>query len=142
MTQLTAARLASCDVDSELLIIFICDKWDHTCPSRRNSLQHDANNILAFEMQGKEKGKGKWKDKGKERKKGPYWICDSDHFKKECPNRNTKNEKGSNSGNVKLLGNSTNTVEKNNDYAITVEKTLDDKRSMYMSKCKKIPNKS
>ena len=59
MTQLTATRLASCDVDPELLITFICDKWDRTCLSRRNSLQYDADNTLVFEMQKKEKEKGK-----------------------------------------------------------------------------------
>jgi len=81
-------------------------------------------------MQGKKKGKGKWKDKGKKRKKGPYCIFGGDHFKKECPNRNRKNEKGRNGGNTKLLGNSANTIEEDNDYAFTVEETSDDKRSI------------
>ena len=84
-------------------------------------------------MQEKEKEKGKQKDKGKERKKGPYWICGGDYFKKECSNRNTKDKKGCNSA---------NTVKKDNDYAFTVEKTLDDKRSMYVSECEEIPDKS
>jgi len=75
--QLTTACLASRDIEPELLITFICDKWDRTCLSGRNSLQHDADNALAFEMQGKGKGKGRWKNKGKERKKGPCWICGS-----------------------------------------------------------------
>jgi len=57
VTQLTAACLAGCNVDPELLITFIYDKWDYTCPSGRNSLQHDADNTLAFKIQEKEKGK-------------------------------------------------------------------------------------
>ena len=68
--QLTAAHLAGRDIEPKLLITFICDKWDHTHLSGRNSLQHDADNALAFEMRGKGKGKGRWKDKRKERKKG------------------------------------------------------------------------
>ena len=140
--QLTAARLTSHDVDPELLIIFICDKWDHTCPSRRNSLQYDADNALAFEIRGKEKGKERQKDKGKKRKRGPCWICGSDHFKKECPDKNRKDEKGRNGSNTKLLDNSANTVEKDDDYAFTVEETSDDKRSINVSECKEIPDKS
>jgi len=132
--QLTAARLAGRDVDPELLITFICNEWDHTCLSGRNSLQHDANNALAFEMQGKEKGK--------ERKKGPCWIYGGDHFKKECPDRNRKDKKGRNGGNAKLLGNSANIIEEDNDYAFTVEETSDDKRSINASECEEIPDKS
>jgi len=36
--QLTAACLAGHDIKPELLITFICNKWDYTCPSGRNSL--------------------------------------------------------------------------------------------------------
>ena len=84
-------------------------------------------------MRGKEKGKRKWKDKGKERKKGPCWICGGDHFKKECPNRNRKDDNGSNGSNIKLLGNSANTIEEDDNYAFTVEETSDDERSMNAS---------
>jgi len=105
-------------------------------------LQYDADNALAFEMRGKEKGKGRWKDKGKKRKRGLCWTCGGDHFKKECPDRNRKNEKGRNGSNTKLLGNNANTVEKDDDYAFTVEETSDDKRSINVSEYKEIPDKS
>jgi len=36
--QLTAACLTGHDIKPELLIIFICNKWDYTHPSGRNSL--------------------------------------------------------------------------------------------------------
>jgi len=48
--QLTATYLAGHDIEPELLITFICDKWDCTHLSGRNSLRHDADNALAFEM--------------------------------------------------------------------------------------------
>ena len=65
--------------------------------------------------------------------KPPFAPVSSDHFKKECSNRNRKDNNSSNGSNIKLLGNSANTVEEDNDYAFTVEETLDDERSMNAS---------
>ena len=88
------------------------------------------------------KGKGKWKDKGKEKKKGPYWICSGDHFKKEYPNRNRRNKKGGNGSNIKLLGNSTDTMEEDKNYAFMVEETSDEEETMSVSDYKGILDKS
>ena len=135
--------LADHDVESELLIIIIYHEFNQTHLSEINSLWYNSDDILVFKTGEKEKSKEKWKDKGNKRKKGPCWICSSDHWKKKCPyERKKKDEKDSSSSNVKSLGISVNTVEKGKDYAFMIEEVLDDEDNISQFEPEKTLNKS
>jgi hypothetical protein len=124
--QMTATRLAGCEVKPEPLINFIVDEWDRTCPTGKGNSRIETDDALAVtgESSGKDKGKevsGKGKGKGK--KKGPCWTCSGDHWKRDCPK---KDKKGGGGDASSKPGASVNAVVEEDNCSFMVEEFSED----------------